>query len=86
MDPALAGRLIAAARLVLQQDVESFAEALGLGVATVKRLEAGYSVRDTTLEKAIQNLRRLGVEVVESQTGGRNISLVFKPTAGKTLK
>lgn len=77
----ISGRLIAAARALVGVSQEDFAEACGLGVETLCRLEAGGSafVSDAAeVEAVARGLDHFGVVIVEESDGmGAGVRLKF---------
>ncbi len=76
MDEDARRRVVRAARVLLRWDQERFAAALGVGTATLKRYEAGYSVAKLTEAWVFTRLPELGVVVIEGAiVGPRRVSV-----------
>lgn len=60
-----------AARALLQWEAQQLASAARLGVATVKRFEAGGMVRLSSVEAMLQALQDAGLEFIPA--GGRSL-------------
>ena len=64
IDTETAARLLRGARALARREPADFAAAIGIGVATLKRIEAGYPTGTAMLERVADGLRRAGFEIL----------------------
>lgn len=73
-----------AARILSAQSASELAEAAGVGIATVKRLESGQPVSAASVEAIVSAFRRVGITFIaageSSPDGGEGVR--FTPTSG----
>ena len=65
-------RVVKAARELLQWNQQDLAQASVVGVATLRRFEAGEAIKDGTLAKLLDALERAGVVFLEPTRVGRH--------------
>ena len=82
-----------AARALLSIDQRELAELSGLSVPTIQRMEASNDVirgNVDSLMKLITALNAAGIELIGegavSQSGGRGVRLIARPTNAKTYR
>jgi transcriptional regulator with XRE-family HTH domain len=72
-----------AARALLNWNGRQLASAAGLGIATVKRFEAGGVVRPASVEAMLQALQGAGIEMIpvggRSLMGGEGVRVIPMP-------
>ena len=64
METETVARLLRSARALARRDPGDFAAAIGVAVATLKRVEAGYPTSVDVRERILAGLGRAGFEIV----------------------